>query len=75
VVFTVVISLTIADKIDKFAGLVGALLCAPLAMTFPTLVHLILLAKTPRAIFIDIALITGSVVLLAFSSLQSITNW
>ena len=72
VVLSVVFALTIANKIDKFLGLVGALLCAPLAMTIPALVHLILLAKTTRAKCIDIALIVGSVPILAFSTIQTI---
>ena len=75
VVLSVVIAISIADKIDKFLGLVGALLCAPLAMTIPSMVHLILLAKTPKAKCIDIALIAGSVAVLAFSTIQSITTW
>ena len=75
VVITVIISLTIADKIDKFLGLVGALLCAPLAMTIPALVHLILVSKSKKAQFIDIMLIAGSIAVLAFSTIQSITTW
>jgi amino acid permease len=74
-VITVVISLTIAEKIDKFLGLVGALLCAPLAMTIPALVHLKLVSKSKKAILIDILLIAGSVAVLAFSTIQSITTW
>ena len=46
VVSSVVIALTVADKIDKFLGLIGALLCAPLAMTIPAMIHLKILAKT-----------------------------
>jgi solute carrier family 36 (proton-coupled amino acid transporter) len=36
----------LAAKIDKFLGLMGALLCAPLALLFPTFCHLKLMAKT-----------------------------
>ena len=75
VVLTVIISITIADKIDKFLGLVGALLCAPLAMTIPALVHLILLAKTFKAKLIDTALIAGSFAVLGFTTVQSVTTW
>ena len=66
VVFSVFIAIVVADKIDKFLGLVGALLCAPLAMTIPATVHLILLAKTNMQKFIDILLIVGSLVVLSF---------
>lgn len=40
------LGVALADKIDKFLGLMGALLCAPLALLFPSLVHLQLMAKT-----------------------------
>ena len=72
---TVIIAITIADKIDKFLGLVGALLCAPLAMTIPALVHLVLLAKTLKAKIIDIALIAGSFAALGFTTVQSLSTW
>ena len=65
----------IADKIDKFLGLIGALLCAPLAMTIPALVHLRLLAKTGSEKVGDIALIIGSIGVLSFCTLQSIQAW
>jgi hypothetical protein len=42
------LGVALADKIDKFLGLMGAILCAPLALLFPAAVHLSLLAKTPR---------------------------
>ena len=75
VVLTVVISVTVADKLDKFLGLVGALLCAPLSLTIPSLVHLILLAETPKAKCIDITLIIGSAAVLAFTTMQTIMAW
>lgn len=40
------LGVALASKIDKFLGLMGALLCAPLALLFPALVHLNLIAKT-----------------------------
>ena len=42
----IICGIVLASKIDKFLGLVGALLCAPLALTFPAMLHLKLLAKT-----------------------------
>lgn len=35
-----------SSKLDKFLSLLGALLCAPLAFTIPTLCHYKLIAKT-----------------------------
>ena len=61
-------AILISDKIDKFLGLVGALLCAPLAMTIPAMVHLRLLAKSGSEKIVDIALIIGSIGVLAFST-------
>ena len=66
VLVSVMLALTIADKIDKFLGLVGALLCAPLAMTIPALVHLKMLAKTNVEKMVDILLILGSISALSF---------
>lgn len=67
---SVIMAMTIADKIDKFLALVGALLCAPLAMTIPALVHLRMLAKTNREKLIDIILIVSSVAVLLFCTVQ-----
>ena len=75
VVLSVILAVSIADKIDKFLGLVGALLCAPLAMTIPALVHLTLMAKTKKEKGIDLILILSSGFILAFCTIQSIANW
>lgn len=37
----------IADDLDKFLGLIGAVCCAPLVITIPVCMHLRVLAKTP----------------------------
>ena len=75
VVLSVVLALSVADKIDKFLGLVGAVLCAPLAMTIPSLVHLSLLAKTTRDKIVDLTLIMGSLGILSFCTIQSVAAW
>lgn len=75
VLISVVIALTVADKIDQFLGLVGALLCAPLAMTIPALVHLSLLAKTTTEKWVDIILIVGSMGILSFCTIQQVVAW
>ena len=62
----------LASKIDKFLGLMGALLCAPLALFMPALVHLRLIAKRRREIFFDIAMLILSIGVLVFSTVQSI---
>ena len=75
VLVSVVIAMTVADKIDKFLGLVGALLCAPLAMTIPAMVHLRMLAKTTKEKVIDLIFIVGSLAILLFCTVQQILVW
>ena len=45
-IFIAYFAVELASKIDKFLSLVGALLCAPLALTMPSLIHLNTLART-----------------------------
>jgi len=56
-------------------GIVGALLCAPLAITLPCLLHLKTVAKTNREKIVDILLIVISLGILVMSTYQSIENW
>mmetsp|Transcript_24574 Transcript_24574/g.32917 ORF Transcript_24574/g.32917 Transcript_24574/m.32917 type:complete len:145 (-) Transcript_24574:75-509(-) len=65
----------LASKLDKFLGLMGSLLCAPLALFFPAVAHLKLLAKTTKDKAIDIALIIAAVSIFMFCSIQSILSW
>ena len=58
----------LASKIDKFLGLMGALLCAPLALTMPSLLHLKLIAKTRSEKTIDVTILILSVAVLVFST-------
>lgn len=68
-------AVSLADKIDKFLGLLGAVLCAPLALTMPALIHLRLLAKTNRAKLFDVILVTISFGIFIFSTAQTISTW
>ena len=65
----------LASKIDKFLGLLGALLCAPLALFMPALLHLKLIAKTRSEKFIDFFILIISLAVLIFSTQQSIVTW
>lgn len=65
----------LADKIDKFLGCIGALFCAPLALTIPSILHLKLLAKTPKDKMFNIALIILSISVLFFSTYQTLSEW
>jgi solute carrier family 36 (proton-coupled amino acid transporter) len=70
-----ILGVALSDKIDKFLGLMGAVLCAPLAITMPSMLHLRLIAKTKRERMIDIALIVISIFILVFSTSQSLVSW
>lgn len=70
-VLSVLLAMTIADKIDVFLGLVGSLLCAPLAMTIPAMIHLKMLAKTTKEKVVDISLIVGSLGVLMFCAVTT----
>ena len=62
------LGIALANKIDKFLGLMGALLCAPLALMFPSLIHLKLLAETKQEKAFDIFLVVLSSFILVFST-------
>ena len=70
-----VLGACLASKIDKFLALIGAFLCAPLAIFFPALLHYNLLAKTKGQKAVDMALIVISVAIFVFCSTQSILTW
>lgn len=44
----VLVSVKLGDKISSFLGLLGAMLCTPLALTIPTCLHLKVLAYSKR---------------------------
>ena len=69
VVLGVFLAVTLAHKMDKFLGLMGALLCAPLALTMPALLHLKLLAQSKREKLFDISILFISFVVLVFSTI------
>ena len=68
VFFGVYCAVELAHVLDKFLGLLGALLCAPLALTMPALLHLRLIAKKRRERFFDVVIIVISIVILIFST-------
>lgn len=75
VILAVVMGVVFAEKLDKFLSLVGALLCAPIAFTMPTLCHLKLVAKTPKERLIDMAIILVSFFILVMCTIQSLESW
>ena len=71
----IILATCLADKIDKFLGLVGSLLCAPLALFFPALIHLNLIAKSTSAKVSDLLMILISIIIFFFCTVQSILTW
>ena len=71
----IIVAIFLASKLDKFLGLIGSLVCAPLALTFPGLLHIKYLAKTKTEKFFDGALIGISILIFFFCTIQSILGW
>ena len=65
-------AIELSKKLDKFLSLLGALLCAPLAISFPCLLHFYVVAETKSEKAIDLILIVFSIVVLVFSTNQCI---
>ena len=60
---------------DKFLGLLGALLGSPMAMTFPALIHYKTVATGRWEKLFDIAIILLSIFTLVFSTGLSLQAW
>ena len=65
----------VADKLDKFFGLLGALLCAPVAFIVPAMIHYKVLAGNKREKAVDVILIGLSLVILVFCVSQALIFW
>ena len=61
-------AIAIGKKLDKGIGLMGALLCAPLAITMPALLHLKVVAVTNKEKIEDILIIAISLGVLILST-------
>lgn len=75
VIFTVIISILMADQLDKFLALLGALGCTPIAFTLPTLMHLKLCNPSKRMIMMDKIVIGVSFFILVFCSGYAAYSW
>lgn len=72
VILGAVMALIFAEHLDKFLSLLGAVLCAPLAITFPTLFHLKLIAKTKYEKVEDIIIIGISFFIFVFCTMHTL---
>lgn len=75
VVFTIIVSILMADQLDKFLALLGALGCTPIAFTLPTLMHLKLCNPSKRMIMWDKIVIGVSFFILVFCSGYAAYSW
>lgn len=66
------IALWMQSRLDKFLGLLGALVCAPLALTVPTLLHLKVCAVTNQQKIVDMGLIILSGLVFVFCTVQAV---
>ena len=71
----IITGIFLASKIDRFLGLIGSFACAPLALTFPCLLHYKQLAKTAGEKIFDGTLILISISIFLFCTIQSILDW
>ena len=69
------LALELHDKLDKFLSVLGALLCAPLAIMFPAILHMKQVAKTTKEKVIDLSLIIIAVIVMTFSTMQVASSW
>ena len=60
---------------DRFLGLLGALLGSPMAMTFPALIHYKLVAVGKWEKALDVFIIMLSAFTLVFSTALSLQAW
>ena len=70
-----ILGILLAKDMDKFLGLLGALLGSPLALTMPALVHLKLVAETRLIKLFDCFLIVLSIFTFALSTTMSANTW
>ncbi len=75
VIFTVILAILMADQLDKFLAILGALGCTPVAFTLPVLFHYHICAETKREKVLDIVVIVLSLVILVFCTGFGVYSW
>ena len=73
--FTVVFTMSLGDKMDKFLSILGALCCTPIAFTFPALFHLKVAAKTKSEKAVAIFILSISYCILIFCTALGFIEW
>lgn len=75
IMLTIVVALSIYNKLESFLSIVGSLSCTPIAFTLPAWFHYKTCADTLAWKIIDGTIITVSLFILVFCTTFSIINW
>ena len=73
--FTIVFTLWLDTKVNKFLSILGALSCTPIAFTYPALFHYYCVAETKMEKYTDIAVIAISLLVLVYCTSLGFINW
>jgi amino acid permease len=65
-VSSVIVAVMVADKLDKFLGFIGAVVCPPLALFMPALLHYTVVSESRIGKTCDIILILLSIATLIY---------
>ena len=68
-------AIELSKSLDKFIGLLGAVLCAPLALIIPTICHFKLVAQTRTEKIIDIVIVAFSFIIMVFCVVQTLEGF
>ena len=58
VAITILFTISLGHKLDKFLSILGAISCTPIAFTIPALFHYKVAAETKASQYYDLAIIT-----------------
>lgn len=75
VTLSIILALTIYNKLESFLSIVGSLTCTPIAFTLPALFHYKVVAKTQKDKIIDLCVIALSLFILVFCTIYAILAW
>lgn len=75
VLFTVVVVIFVAKKLDKFYAISGAVLGMTNVLLLPTIIHMKLASKTTGQEILDFVLIAMACIMIVFLPITIISQW
>jgi len=72
---SVVATILLGDKLDKFLSILGAIACTPIAFLFPALFHYKVSAKTQKQKTIDMVILIFAVSAMGYCTTMGILGW